>query len=406
MSKSCCHQDESPEENHHRDPEHDHDHDACPDHDHGAGHEEPQSCCAPKEPQSCCGPQEPQSCCSPQKRDWLFWGSFIVVVLAYLTHWLAHNQVMAMEFWGRPVIGMFTHGIYELFNKMWWGLLLGLVLVGLLTKIPREFVMSVLGRGGKTSGLFRATLAGLFLDLCNHGILLVGMQLYRRGASLGQTMAFLIASPWNSLSLTIILISLIGFKWTFTFFLLSGVIALISGWIFERLVERKILPPNPNSFDLPEEFKLIPEAKKGLKATKFDGKFFGDVLKDGLGESRMILRWIFFGTVLAALLRAFIPDDVFASWVGPTIAGLAITLVVATILEVCSEGSSPIAADLILRAQAPGNAFTFLMSGAATDYTEIMALKETTGSWKIALFLPLVTVPQVVLLGWLLNSLS
>jgi hypothetical protein len=43
------------------------------------------------------------------------------------------------------------------------------------------------------------------------------------------------------------------------------------------------------------------------------------------------------------------------------------------------------------------------MAGAATDYTEIMVLKETTKRWKTALILPLLTVPQVLLLGWILN---
>jgi uncharacterized protein len=40
-------------------------------------------------------------------------------------------------------------------------------------------------------------------------------------------------------------------------------------------------------------------------------------------ESRMILRWIFFGFVLAAAIRAFVPDDVFSNnWFGPTLLGL------------------------------------------------------------------------------------
>jgi uncharacterized membrane protein YraQ (UPF0718 family) len=81
-----------------------------------------------------------------------------------------------------------------------------------------------------------------------------------------------------------------------------------------------------------------------------------------------------------------------------------VTLVAATIIEVCSEGSAPIAADLMTRAEAPGNSFAFLMTGVSTDYTEIMVLKDTTRSWKIALFLPLVTVPQVVILALILNT--
>jgi hypothetical protein len=46
------------------------------------------------------------------------------------------------------------------------------------------------------------------------------------------------------------------------------------------------------------------------------------------------------------------------------------------------------------------------MAGVSTDYTEILALRETTHSWKIALLLPAITVPQIVILGWILNSLS
>ena len=56
-------------------------------------------------------------------------------------------------------------------------------------------------------------------------------------------------------------------------------------------------------------------------------------------------------------------------------------------MEVCSEGSTPIAADLLTRAKAPGNSFAFLMTGVSTDYTEIMVLKDTTRSLKVALFL-------------------
>ena len=94
------------------------------------------------------------------------------------------------------------------------------------------------------NGLLRAVGAGVALDLCNHGILMVGMSLYKRGASLGQTIAFLIASPWNSLSVTLILASLIGWRWVLAFIVLSMVVGLITGWIAERLVHAGKIPPN------------------------------------------------------------------------------------------------------------------------------------------------------------------
>ncbi|MCB1230029.1 MAG: permease [Verrucomicrobiae bacterium] len=364
---------------------------------------------APKMP-SCCGggdhdhnreagDEGDSSCCHPRRSvDWLLWGSAAIIIPAYLIHWLAPALVESFAW-----LKTFTGGVFELINKMWWGLLIGITVVGILAKVPRELVVGALGRSGTFGGLLRATAAGTLLDLCSHGILLVGMQLYRRGASLGQTMAFLIASPWNSLSLTLILIALIGLKWTLAFLLLSIVIALIAGLVFEGLVKRGVLPPNPNRTDLPENFRLGPEIRKRFREAHFHRGLFLEMAKTGLSESKMILRWIFFGTVMAALVRASLSADTFSAWFGPSIGGLLLTLFATTIIEVCSEGSSPIAADLITRGGAPGNAFTFLMAGVATDYTEILSLRETTKSWKIALFLPLVTVPQVLLIGWILN---
>ena len=77
----------------------------------------------------------------------------------------------------------------------------------------------------------------------------------------------------------------------------------------------------------------------------------------------MILRWIMFGAVLATLVSTFLPTEFFKLYFGPSVMGLGFTLAVTTVMEVCSEGSTPIAADLVTRAGAPGNGFAFLMAG-------------------------------------------
>lgn len=295
--------------------------------------------------------------------------------------------------------------VYDLMNMMWWGVLFGIVVVGFLSRVPREFVIAVLGRSGGMTGILRATCAGLLLDVCNHGILMIGAKLYERGASIGQVIAFLVASPWNSFSLTLILIALIGLPWTIGFIVLSMMIGIISGYIFEKLVARKVLPANPNKIDLPKNFKFWREAKKKLAQVNWTPKLVRTLLIDGVIESRMVLRWLLFGVILASLVRTFVDAAHFQTYFGPTLMGLGLTVLAATVIEVCSEGSAPIATDLLNRALAPGNAFTFLMTGVSTDYTEIMVLRDVTKSWKIALFLPLVTVPQIILLGYILNNL-
>jgi len=360
----------------------------------------------PKTTASCCGSSTTEtqkkvttSCCDDDDKpsfDWILWGSTsLVTVLILMSFWTDRPEMSWLD-------TMMSTSI-EMLHAMWWGILLGIVLVGWLNRIPREVVVSALGPGHTKRGIFRATLAGLMLDLCNHGILMVAMKLYERGASLGQVMAFLIASPWNSFTLTLILFGLIGIPWTLAFIAFSMVIAWISGMIFDKLELSGTLPMNPYKEDLPADFKLWPELKRLSGEADYSASATFRMLWDGLKGARMVIRWIMFGIVLVALIRAFVPMDIFQNWFGATVGGLFLTLLAATVIEVCSEGSTPIAADLVNRASAPGNGFTFLMAGAATDYTEIMVVKDTMKSWKIALFLPLITVPQVLLIGWLMN---
>jgi len=327
---------------------------------------------------------------SRKRVDWLLLVSLLVVLPAWLFGSLNHGQ-------GSELLNRFVHACASIMGRVWWGLLLGAVAVGLLNQVPRRIVLNILGPGGSLKGLLRAVFAGLLLDLCNHGILAVGMKLYERGASLGQVIAFLVASPWNSLSLTLMLVGLVGWRWTLGFILLSLLVGMVSGLVFEGLVASGRLPENPNGLESAETSDRLTDRSPML--------WMWHVLRDGWAGSRIVLRWALFGTLLAALIHAFVPDTSYARWFGPTLFGLIATTAAATLIEVCSEGSVPIAADLFHRAQAPGNAFTFLMAGAATDYTEILTLRDTVGSWRVALCLPLVTLPQVLLLSILLNQL-
>lgn len=351
----------------------------------------------------CCHKETPKNAChdTGHKRDYLLISTSTLIVLSYFIYLLPESVSSSSAY-----LHTFVSSSFTLVNTMSWGILIGIVFIGLLGQVPREFIIALLGSKDGIGGVIRATLAGVLLDLCSHGILMVGSKLYERGASLGQVMAFLIASPWNSISLTLILWALIGFKWMMTFLLASMLIGIISGLIFESLVKTRKLPDNPNRVSLPEGFKLVPETKSALKNFKFSFSWLLKMLVQGIKDSRMVLRWVFLGVILASLIRTFVSLDIFQTYFGPSLLGLVLTLIAATVIEVCSEGSVPIAADLLTRGNAPGNSFTFLMAGVATDYTEIMVLRDVTGRWIIPLFLPLVTLPQILLLGFIFNHIN
>ena len=338
-------------------------------------------------------------CCGGKKKiDYVLWISLVLFLAGVV---IAVGKV-AVPTWMK----IFGESCVMLASQSWWALLFGIIALAVLSQTPKELVAAILGRPGSILGVLRATAAGVLLDLCNHGILMVGMGLYKRGASLGQTVAFLIASPWNSFSLTLLLAALIGWKWMMCFLLLSALIGIVTGMIIEILTKKGKLPTNPNSITLPADFRYRPALKQLAGRLHPSWKNLCSLFLQGLRDSRMILRWILLGFVLTGLVRALVPADFFQHHYGPTVAGLLLTLLTTTLLEVCSEGSSPLAAELMRSAHAPGNAFTFLMAGAATDYTEIIALRSTTGRWLCALALPLISVPQVLILSYWLNHIG
>lgn len=351
---------------------------------------------------SCCKPEpsghDHGDHCHPDsgKTDYLLYGTLSIIAVGFIVHFAGLDI---------PFLSTFSHATVSLMSVMWWGIVGGIIAVGLMSRVPREYFQAIMGRGDTVGGVIRATIAGLLLDLCSHGILMVGAKLYERGASLAQVMAFLIASPWNSITLTLILISLIGLPWTLAFIGGSALIAIVTGILYLELVKRGKLPANPHQIEPNPDFNMKADFKARMAEFKFTPRWLQGVLTQGFSESIMVMRWLFLGVVLAALIRTFVSDDIMSTYFGPTILGLLLTLLVTTIVEVCSEGSTPIGAELVTRAAAPGNGFTFLMAGVSTDYTEILVLRQITKSWKIALSLPLLTVPQILLLGWLMNNI-
>lgn len=191
------------------------------------------------------------SCCNDSvhrrsRSNILFWSALVLVVMGYILDILCQNNFVIIF----PELDKMSESIRFLMDNMWMGLVIVILFVGLLGCMPREFISSILGKRESFICILRATVMGLFLDLCGHGILLIAMRLYQLGASLGQVMSFLIASTWNSLSLTVILISLIGWSWTLLFMISSMIIGVISGLIFDLLVKIKSLPSNPNKIEL------------------------------------------------------------------------------------------------------------------------------------------------------------
>ena len=340
------------------------------------------------------------SCCQESK-PWYKERLYIILIITSI--------LLAVSYFF-TVLNPFFHAFIDYLKILWWAILLGFLIGGIIEYfIPNEYIEKYLSRHRKRTIIY-AILLGFLMTACSCGILAIAMELYKKGANTSAVVAFLLASPWANLPITILLFGFFGPK-ALLIIVSALIISFTTGMIYLQLEKRGLVEcahcekgeDNPILTD----FSIKEDIKKRWGKFEFTKKNISDSLigtmKGSWSLTKMIMWWLIIGMIAAAVMHAYIPNDLFMTYMGPTAIGLVITLIAATVIEVCSEGSSPIAFEIFNKTGAFGNSFTFLMAGVVTDYTEIGLIWHNIGK-KAALWLPIITVPQVLILGYLFNT--
>ena len=304
-----------------------------------------------------------------------------------------------------PALNPFFDAFVDYFSMIWWAIFVGFFVGGVIDYfIPRSYIKKYLSKHRKKTILY-SVIFGFVMSACSHGILAVAIELYRKGASTPSVIAFLLASPWANLPITFILFGFFGLN-AFFIVLSAILIAITTGIVYQYLEKKGMVECHEHSEDEEEDFSVKEDIIKRWKNYNFTFKNIKDattgIIRGSWSLSKMVLWWLLIGMIMASAARAFVPHNLFVEYMGATFFGLIITLAFATIIEVCSEGSSPLAFEIFNQTGAFGNSFTFLMAGVATDYTELGLIWSNIGK-KAALFLPIITVPQILILGYVFN---
>ena len=290
-------------------------------------------------------------------------------------------------------------------RKVFVPFVIGLVLGGLIDHfVPREYIIKLLS-GPRKRVIARATVLGFLASTCSHGCLALSIELYRKGASTPAVVSFLLASPWASMSLTLMLLSLFGLS---GLVIVGGALAIafLTGLIFQRLDRRGLIESNHPAVPLQAGFSIGQDVARRWRGYRFSRQQLRQDLRGVIAGmvplGRMVIGWVQLGLALSAILGSAVPHHVFERFLGPTAGGLLLTLAAAAVIEVCSEGTAPLAYELYRHTGALGNAFAFLMGGVITDFTELAALWVNIGR-RTVLWILLVTLPLVIGLGLVLN---
>ncbi len=341
---------------------------------------------------SCCSRPTPQPSFANNMAVWIILGLLAACALSYHV----------------PFLVAFRHALMAYMKMMGWPLVIGFILGGMIDHyVPREYVARILARPRKRT-IFYSVFLGFLMTVCNHGVLAIAIQFYKKGASTSSVIAFLLASPWANFPLTLMMIGFFGPAKGGFLIMAAIVMAIIIGLVYQVFERKDWIERNPYIPPVEDGFNVLEDMKKRIGAYRFSGNQVAVDLKGimkGIRElADMTLGWLLIGVMVASLAAAYVPPHFFHHYMGHSWGGMVVTLVAATFVETCSTGMSPLAFEIYRQTGALGNALVFLMAGVVTNYTAIGLIWTNIGR-RAAIVMPLVAVPLVLLCGYLANKL-
>ena len=307
-----------------------------------------------------------------------------------------------------PAAAPVAQVLWQYLVKSGWALGLGLVLGGLMDHYLSKEYISLWLTGHRRRMIIASAGLGFIASACSHGCLALSMELYRKGASVPAVITFLLASPWASFSLTLLILSLMGVK-GLLIVVVALIVAITTGWIFQILERKGKLDRNPHTVSVKAGFSIWQDLKRRFRERQWTVPTlladFKGVAQGTAALARMVLFWVALGFTLSAVFGTVVPHGWWNRFLGPGALGLLTTMGIATLFEVCSEGTAPLAVEIYKQTGALGNAFSFLMSGVVTDVTELSVVWANLGK-KVVGWMLLITLPQVFFWGIWMNLLG
>lgn len=274
-------------------------------------------------------------------------------------------------------------------NEMSPYLLLGFLIAGILhVFVPHNFYTRYLSKDNKLSVLW-AALLGIPLPLCSCGVIPTAIGLKNERASKGAVASFLIATPQTGIDSILATFSMMGLG----FAIVRPAAALITGICGGLLVNR--LVPDDNTASAAACNCRVETGNRLWRVLKYA---YFDMIQDiGL---RLII-----GLLLAALINVAVPDEFFLTFGKQPLLQMLVILVIAVPMYICSTGSIPVAAALMMKGLTPGAALVMLMAGPAVNLASILVVRKSLGRRFTAVYI-LTIVVFSILFGLLINALG
>ncbi|MCT7944377.1 permease [Shewanella septentrionalis] len=315
--------------------------------------------------------------------------------------WLVYG-VFGLE--AGSALGGAVHFFVEDVSKIFVLLVVMIYFIALLrASLDVERVRDYLADKNKGVGYLLGSIFGAITPFCSCSSIPVFLGFTSAGIPLGITMAFLITSPLINEVAVLLLISLLGWKFTLLYVAVGMTVGMLGGLLLDAIKAERWLQSfaaealvrgrqmaASNEVSTTERVLSLSERHEFAKAEAVE--IFGRVWK-----------WVIIGVGLGAALHGFVPEG----WVETHLGqgqwwSVPAAVLVGIPLYSNATGIIPVMESLLANGLPIGTTLAFCMSTVAASFPEFILLKQVM-QWRLLALLLVVLLTAFTLVGWIFN---
>lgn len=332
------------------------------------------------------------------------------IIFTQLADWLTYS---VMHLSPDSKLGDAVHFFIEDVSKIYVLLVVMIYFIALLrASLNVERVRDYLAGKNRGMGYLLGSGFGAITPFCSCSSIPVFLGFTSAGIPVGITMSFLLTSPLINEVAILLLMSLLGWKFTLLYVVVGMTVGIIGGFFLDAIRAERWL----QSFAA----KALENGQKNQSTNNSDASENNESTSQSLSFSERhsfakdetleifgrVWKWVIIGVGLGAALHGFVPDGWIEQYLGD---GQWWSVPAAVLLGIPlysnATGVIPVMESLINNGLPVGTTLAFCMSTVAASFPEFILLKQVM-QWRLLATVFLMLLISFTLIGWIFNAFS
>ncbi|MDQ7049703.1 MAG: permease [Enterobacterales bacterium] len=325
-------------------------------------------------------------------------------IFTQLADWLTYT---VMNLTSESKVGDAVHFFIKDVTKIYALLVVMIYFIALLrASLNVERVRDFLTGKNRGVGYLLGSGFGAITPFCSCSSIPVFLGFTSAGIPLGITMSFLLTSPLINEVAVLLLLSLLGWKFTLLYVVIGMTVGILGGLFLDAIKAERWL----RSFAA----KALANGQKQINQSAINHTcsqmafserhtFAKDETVEIFGR---VWKWVIIGVGLGAALHGFVPDGWIEQHLGD---GQWWSVPAAVLLGIPlysnATGVIPVMESLIVNGLPIGTTLAFCMSTVAASFPEFILLKQVM-QWRLLATVFLMLLVSFTIVGWVFNAFS